>query len=95
MHLGCELKCVSDIYIDRVVLTTTEEWGTKVTKLTVPADWKGSNFYLECITTFFLCLRSVTTYNHVFCFCRLADLYTAADFAFGFCSSLLYILCVF
>ncbi|KMS96688.1 hypothetical protein BVRB_8g200750 [Beta vulgaris subsp. vulgaris] len=30
---------------ERVVLTTTEEWGTKVTKLTVPADWKDWQIY--------------------------------------------------
>ena len=29
------------VFLCRVVLTTYDEWGAVVTKLNVPADWKG------------------------------------------------------
>ena len=31
----------------RVMLTTTTEWGALVTKLNVPADWKGLSLSLS------------------------------------------------
>lgn len=48
--------------IFRVVLSTSDEWGAVVTKLTVPADWKGlslSSLYLSiCLS--FSCLLPIT-----------------------------------
>lgn len=35
---------------DRVVLSTSSEWGAVVTKLNVPGDWKGISFNMLMIS---------------------------------------------
>ncbi|PRQ56462.1 hypothetical protein RchiOBHm_Chr1g0336681 [Rosa chinensis] len=37
---------------DKVVLTTSSEWGAVVTKLNVPADWKEWQIYLLLLGLF-------------------------------------------
>lgn len=45
----------------RVVLTTSNEWGAVVTKLNVPADWKG--FSLTLYAYFFRLLLNISLLN--------------------------------
>ncbi|RZB88152.1 SEC12-like protein 1 isoform D [Glycine soja] len=42
LHLGTNIASLEFCPGERVVLTTSVEWGALVTKLTVPKDWKGS-----------------------------------------------------
>lgn len=45
LHPGTSIATLEFCPSERVVLTTTKEWGVKVTKLTVPADWKDWQIY--------------------------------------------------
>ncbi|PNX71556.1 SEC12-like protein 1-like, partial [Trifolium pratense] len=42
LHLGTTISTLEFCPSERVVLTTSVEWGALVTKLNVPKDWKGS-----------------------------------------------------
>lgn len=48
----------------RVVLTTTTEWGAVMTKLNVPADWKGRSLSLSL--SIFLDMARLSSYSN-FC----------------------------
>lgn len=63
----------------RVVLTTSNEWGAVVTKLTVPADWKGSLslfsssfvviYFLGCgLTVLFTLVPNMQSGRSIWCF---------------------------
>ncbi|CAO2823388.1 unnamed protein product [Amaranthus hypochondriacus] len=45
LHPGTSIAALEFCPSERVVLTTTKEWGAKVTKLTVPTDWKEWQIY--------------------------------------------------
>ncbi|XP_015876637.2 SEC12-like protein 1 [Ziziphus jujuba] len=52
LHLG---TCIGNLEFcpsERVVLTTSSEWGAVVTKLNVPADWKEWQIYLLLLGLF-------------------------------------------
>lgn len=51
LHLGSSIASLEFCPSERVVLTTTTEWGALVSKLTVPKDWKDWQIY-----TLLLCL---------------------------------------
>ncbi|KAG9145359.1 hypothetical protein Leryth_008291 [Lithospermum erythrorhizon] len=40
LHLGSNIETLEFCPSDRVILTTSREWGVMATKLNVPADWK-------------------------------------------------------
>ncbi|KAJ7970523.1 SEC12-like protein 1 [Quillaja saponaria] len=46
LHLGTCIGSLEFCPSERVVLTTSDEWGARVTKLTVPADWKEWQIYM-------------------------------------------------
>ncbi|CAI9091234.1 OLC1v1026202C1 [Oldenlandia corymbosa var. corymbosa] len=58
LHLGSNVTSLEFCPSERVVLTTSSEWGVMVTKLTVPADWKGLSFSLGLSQSHFLHFRS-------------------------------------
>jgi len=41
LHLGQSIASLEFCPSERVMLTTSSEWGEMVTKLTVPKEWKG------------------------------------------------------
>ncbi|KAH9617527.1 hypothetical protein KSS87_013666 [Heliosperma pusillum] len=45
LHPGTFITSLEFCPTERVVLTTTKEWGAKVTKLTVPVEWKDWQIY--------------------------------------------------
>ncbi|KAG2672289.1 hypothetical protein I3843_13G031100 [Carya illinoinensis] len=45
LHLGASIAVLEFCPTERVVLTTTTEWGAVMTKLNVPADWKEWQIY--------------------------------------------------
>lgn len=45
LHPGSAIAALEFCPSERVVLTTTTEWGAKVTQLTVPVDWKDWQIY--------------------------------------------------
>ncbi|KAL5569502.1 hypothetical protein UlMin_026077 [Ulmus minor] len=45
LHLGTCIETLEFCPTQRVVLTTTKEWGAVLTKLNVPADWKEWQIY--------------------------------------------------
>ncbi|KAL6980269.1 PHD finger containing protein Phf1 [Sarracenia purpurea var. burkii] len=53
LHLGSCIASLEFCPSERVVLTTSKEWGAMVTKLTVPADWKEWQIYLLLLGLFF------------------------------------------
>ncbi|KAK4431067.1 SEC12-like protein 1 [Sesamum alatum] len=52
LHLGSDITSLEFCPSERVVLTTSKEWGLMVTKLTVPADWKEWQIYLLLLGLF-------------------------------------------
>ncbi|XP_065871983.1 SEC12-like protein 1 [Euphorbia lathyris] len=52
LHLGTCITSLDFCPNQRVVLTTSDEWGAVVTKLTVPADWKEWQIYLLLVGLF-------------------------------------------
>lgn len=52
LHLGTCIETLDFCPRERVVLTTSTEWGAVVTKLTVPADWKEWQIYLLLVGLF-------------------------------------------
>ncbi|KAI5648520.1 hypothetical protein M9H77_34525 [Catharanthus roseus] len=52
LHLGSNITSLEFCPSERVILTTSVEWGFMVTKLTVPADWKEWQIYLLLLGLF-------------------------------------------
>ncbi|KAF9674943.1 hypothetical protein SADUNF_Sadunf10G0180200 [Salix dunnii] len=52
LHLGTCIASLEFCPSQRVVLTTSSEWGAVVTKLNVPADWKEWQIYLVLVGLF-------------------------------------------
>ncbi|XVE99166.1 hypothetical protein REPUB_Repub03eG0173800 [Reevesia pubescens] len=52
LHLGTSIASLEFCPDQRVVLTTSTQWGAMVTKLNVPADWKEWQIYLLLIGLF-------------------------------------------
>jgi prolactin regulatory element-binding protein len=52
LHLGNSIETLEFCPSERVVLTTSNEWGAVVTKLNVPADWKEWQIYLLLLGLF-------------------------------------------
>lgn len=52
LHLGSSIASLEFRPSERVVLTTSSEWGAMVTKLSVPADWKEWQIYLVLLGLF-------------------------------------------
>ncbi|XP_027366063.1 SEC12-like protein 1 isoform X2 [Abrus precatorius] len=52
LHLGTNIASLEFCPSERVVLTTSLEWGALVTKLTVPKDWKDWQIYLVLLGLF-------------------------------------------
>ncbi|XP_061996515.1 SEC12-like protein 1 [Rosa rugosa] len=52
LHLGTCIATLDFCPTERVVLTTSSEWGAVVTKLNVPADWKEWQIYLLLLGLF-------------------------------------------
>ncbi|CAK7325348.1 unnamed protein product [Dovyalis caffra] len=52
LHLGTCITSLEFCPSQRVVLTTSSEWGAVVTKLNVPADWKEWQIYLVLVGLF-------------------------------------------
>ncbi|KAL8538752.1 hypothetical protein ACS0TY_000674 [Phlomoides rotata] len=52
LHLGSEIASLEFCPSERVILTTSNEWGVMVTKLAVPADWKEWQIYLLLVGLF-------------------------------------------
>lgn len=46
LHLGSDITALEFCPSERVILTTSAEWGFMLTKLSVPADWKEWQIYL-------------------------------------------------
>ena len=49
VDIYCSVVCMN---FCRVVLTTSSEWGAMVTKLSVPADWKGASSHSYIVLVF-------------------------------------------
>ncbi|KAM7467854.1 hypothetical protein LguiB_015416 [Lonicera macranthoides] len=52
LHLGSSIESLEFCPSERVVVTTSTEWGALVTKLNVPADWKEWQIYLVLLGLF-------------------------------------------
>lgn len=52
LHLGTSIASLDFCPGQRVVLTTSSQWGAMVTKLNVPADWKEWQIYLLLLGLF-------------------------------------------
>ncbi|OIW13207.1 hypothetical protein TanjilG_17650 [Lupinus angustifolius] len=52
LHLGTNIASLEFCPSERVVLTTSVEWGAQVTKLNVPKDWKEWQIYLVLLGLF-------------------------------------------
>ncbi|KAJ6311440.1 hypothetical protein OIU77_013244 [Salix suchowensis] len=52
LHLGTCIASLEFCPSQRVVLTTSSEWGAVVTKLNVPADWKEWQIYFVLVGLF-------------------------------------------
>lgn len=52
LHLGASISSIEFCPNERVVLSTSSEWGTLVTKPNVPADWKDWQIYLVLLGLF-------------------------------------------
>ncbi|XP_028092417.1 SEC12-like protein 1 isoform X2 [Camellia sinensis] len=52
LHLGSRIASLEFCPSERIVLTTSKEWGAMVTKLNVAADWKEWQVYLVLLGLF-------------------------------------------
>ncbi|KAJ9540216.1 hypothetical protein OSB04_026722 [Centaurea solstitialis] len=52
LHLGFQVTSLDFCPSERVVLSTSNEWGAMVTKLSVPVDWKEWQIYMVLIGLF-------------------------------------------
>lgn len=74
----------------RVVLTTSNEWGAVVTKLNVPADWKGLSLSVSVCVLFSFVIKHHS--SKPLCeMCRMADLRAALGTVSGFRRCVLHI----
>ncbi|KAL1532098.1 PHD finger containing protein Phf1 [Salvia divinorum] len=62
-HLGSEITSFEFCPSERVILTTSKEWGVMATKLTVPADWKDWQIYMLLLGLF---LASLVAFYVIF-----------------------------
>jgi hypothetical protein len=58
----------------RVVISTSLQWGAELTKLNVPADWKGTRLSQMLVGTLALKLYALMTILLLFFLCRMANL---------------------
>ncbi|PKA54337.1 SEC12-like protein 1 [Apostasia shenzhenica] len=54
LHLGSSISSIEFCPSERVVISTSNQWGPVITKLNVPADWKEWQLYL-LLVALFLC----------------------------------------
>jgi prolactin regulatory element-binding protein len=47
-HLGSPVTSIEFCPTERVVISTSNQWGAELTKLNVPADWKGMRYTPKC-----------------------------------------------
>ncbi|XP_042421722.1 SEC12-like protein 1 isoform X1 [Zingiber officinale] len=52
LHLGTPISLMEFAPKERVVISTSSQWGFKLTKLNVPADWKEWQIYLILVGLF-------------------------------------------
>ncbi|XP_075502730.1 SEC12-like protein 1 [Primulina tabacum] len=52
LHLGANIESLVFCPSERVILTTSTEWGVMITKLSVPADWKEWQIYILLLGLF-------------------------------------------
>ncbi|KAJ0982370.1 hypothetical protein J5N97_010625 [Dioscorea zingiberensis] len=52
LHLGAPISAIEFCPTERVVLSTSSRWGTTVTRLNVPADWKEWQIYVLLLGLF-------------------------------------------
>lgn len=52
LHLGSNIESLVFCPSERVILTTSTEWGVMITKLSVPADWKEWQIYILLLGLF-------------------------------------------
>ncbi|KAJ8766013.1 hypothetical protein K2173_020529 [Erythroxylum novogranatense] len=52
LHIGTCISSLEFCHTQRVILTTSSEWGAVVTKLNVPADWKEWQIYVLLLGLF-------------------------------------------
>ncbi|XP_051120225.1 SEC12-like protein 1 [Andrographis paniculata] len=52
LHLGSNISSLEFCPSERVILTTSNQWGLMATKLAVPADWKEWQIYLLLLGLF-------------------------------------------
>ncbi|KAK6144705.1 hypothetical protein DH2020_021525 [Rehmannia glutinosa] len=52
LHLGSNITSLEFCPSERIILSSSSEWGAMVTKLTVPADWKDWQIYLFLLGLF-------------------------------------------
>jgi prolactin regulatory element-binding protein len=52
LHLGSSIQSLEFCPTERVIITTSSEWGAVVTKLNVPADWKEWQIYMVLLGLF-------------------------------------------
>lgn len=52
LHLGSNIASLEFCPSERVILSTSSQWGTMVTKLSVPADWKDWQIYILLLGLF-------------------------------------------
>lgn len=70
------------------MISTSNQWGATVTKLNVPADWKGAYVFLDVLITYPF---KVTDHLVSFLFsCRVADLLATPGTFLGLSSTVLY-----
>ncbi|CAA3017246.1 SEC12 1 [Olea europaea subsp. europaea] len=52
LHLGSNIASLEFCPSERVIITSSTEWGAMVTKLSVPADWKEWQIYVLLLGLF-------------------------------------------
>ncbi|XP_073273414.1 SEC12-like protein 1 [Primulina huaijiensis] len=52
LHFGANIESLVFCPSERVILTTSTEWGVMITKLNVPADWKEWQIYILLLALF-------------------------------------------
>ncbi|XP_073005557.1 SEC12-like protein 1 [Typha latifolia] len=52
VHLGTRISAIDFCPTERVVISTSNQWGAVVTKLNVPGDWKVWQIYLLLLSLF-------------------------------------------
>uniref|UniRef100_A0A0A9C0Z9 Anaphase-promoting complex subunit 4 WD40 domain-containing protein n=1 Tax=Arundo donax TaxID=35708 RepID=A0A0A9C0Z9_ARUDO len=52
VHLGSPISSIEFCPTERVVISTSLQWGSEITKLDVPADWKVWQIWLVLLSLF-------------------------------------------